>query len=472
MTTQIKELERDAVVKAESQGKLPNESTMTSQPAPAQASVETSALTQVPVEKSLPAQSIDAKEEESKKRGFKISKKTLLLALVLLILAPIGYQVYQHLITYQETDDAYITAHVIPISSRIEDNVDEVLIDDNEHVKRGQLIVRLDPRDFQRKVDEATATVERLQKEAVVTRGNTTLAAMNSQATRLNAQGDVSGASATIEKSESSIRECRFAIAEQEQILAQRDAELARAKLDFDRYNKLEKERAVTTSERDRARRDLDVSRAACDAARRAIDMRTAQLEEAQHQLSVAKSQQVHSQGTERSARSSEIQEHVSKLQQDVSAASIKEAQAKLNTALLQLSYCKITAPVSGSVGRKNVEIGQRVQPGGRLLTLTADDIWVVANFKENQLEKMRPGQVAEMKIDALPHETFSGVVDSFSPGSGAQFTLLPPDNATGNFTKIVQRVPVKIRFKGSIDNFREKLVPGLSATVSVNVSK
>jgi membrane fusion protein (multidrug efflux system) len=414
---------------------------------------------------------VDAKNK-SKKSGFAISKKTLLMTVALLILAPVGFLVYQHLTTYQETDDAYITAHVIPISSRIEDNVDEVLIDDNEHVKKGQLLVRLDPRDFQRKVDEATATVDRLQKEAVVTRGNTTLAAMNSQVTRLNAQGDLTGASATIDKAESAIRECQFAIAEQEQVLAQRDAELARAKLDFERYNKLERERAVTTSERDRARRDLDVSKAACDAASRAIDQRKEQLEKARHELSVARAQQVRSQGTERTARSSEIQEDVSKLQQDVSAASIKEAQAKLNTALLQLSYCKIAAPVNGRVGRKNVEIGQRVQPGGRLLTLTADDIWVVANFKENQLEKMRPGQLAELKIDALPHETFSGVVDSFSPGSGAQFTLLPPDNATGNFTKIVQRVPVKIRFKCSIDNFREKLVPGLSATVSVNVSK
>jgi membrane fusion protein (multidrug efflux system) len=465
MTTQLKELERDAV-----EGKTTATAQAQAQaPAPAPA---TPATVVAPEPAVVPSDLHVVNKEEAKKPGLRISKKSLVMALILLVLIPVGDQFYQHLITYQETDDAYITAHVIPISSRIEDNVEEVLIDDNEHVKKGQLIVRLDPRDFQRKVDEAMALVERLQREAVVTRGNTSLAAMNSQATRLYAQGDITGASATIGKSESAIRECRFAIAEEEQVLAQRDAELARAKLDFERYNKLERERAVTTSERDRARRDLDVSRAACDAARRAIDQRTAQLEEAQHQLSVAKSQQVRSQGTERSARSSEIQEQVSKLQQDVSAASIKEAQAKLNTALLQLSYCKITAPVNGRVGRKNVEIGQRVQPGGRMLTLTADDIWVVANFKENQLEKMKPGQTAELKIDALPHETFSGVVDSFSPGSGAQFTLLPPDNASGNFTKIVQRVPVKIRFKCSIENFREKLVPGLSATVSVNISK
>jgi membrane fusion protein (multidrug efflux system) len=159
-------------------------------------------------------------------------------------------------------------------------------------------------------------------------------------------------------------------------------------------------------------------------------------------------------------------------LQTDVSLAAVKEAEAKLNTALLQLSYTRIYAPVAGRVGRKTVEVGQRVQPSARLLTLTQDELWVVANFKENQLEQMKIGQSVDIKIDALPNAKLNGVVDSFSPGSGAQFTLLPPDNATGNFTKIVQRVPVKIRFTSPISSYSDKLVPGLSAVVSVSVNK
>ncbi len=135
-------------------------------------------------------------------------------------------------------------------------------------------------------------------------------------------------------------------------------------------------------------------------------------------------------------------------------SASIKESDAKLQDDLLQLSYTRIYAPVSGRIGRKTVEVGQRVQTGARLFTITEDDIWVVANYKESQLEKMQIGQPVEIKVDILPHEKFEGVIDSFSPGTGAQFTLLPPDNATGNFTKIVQRLPVKIRFKGSIAKF------------------
>jgi membrane fusion protein, multidrug efflux system len=142
-----------------------------------------------------------------------------------------------------------------------------------------------------------------------------------------------------------------------------------------------------------------------------------------------------------------------------------------LKDAQLQLSYTNITAPAAGRVGRKNVEVGNRVQVGTPMMAIVNNDSWVVANFKETQLEKMKPGKPVEIKLDSFPHHTFKGRVDSISPASGAQFALLPPDNATGNFTKIVQRIPVKVVFdQESIKGYEARITPGMSAEVAVEV--
>jgi membrane fusion protein (multidrug efflux system) len=154
-----------------------------------------------------------------------------------------------------------------------------------------------------------------------------------------------------------------------------------------------------------------------------------------------------------------------------VAQAQRRTAEVGLADAELQLSYTTVSAPVAGTLGRKSVEAGQRVQPGQALLAVVADQKWVVANFKETQLASMKVGQNVSIRIDALPSRAFRGYVESFSPASGAQFALLPPDNATGNFTKIVQRVPVKIVFDPEdIKGFESRIVPGLSTVVSVQL--
>lgn len=397
-------------------------------------------------------------------------KKLVLICVGLAVAAIVGVIAYNYFSTFQETDDAYITAHIDPISSRVEANVERIHIDDNQHVKAGQLLIELDSRDFDRQVDRARAELSRVQSESIVSARNIDLAAKSAQAARLNARGDSTGNDALIEQSMAAIEQARYAMAEQKDVLRQKQAELLRASQDYSRYEKLESEGVITTSERDSSRRDYDVARSAVDAAKRAIDQKKMFIEQTTHQLNIAKSKRVQSTGLERTADSRSIEVDVSKLQNDVSQAAIKEAQTKLADALLKQSYCKIYAPVSGRVGRKNVELGQRVDIGARLFTLTEDELWVVANYKENQLEKMEVGQPVEIKVDILPGRKFDGVVESFSPGSGAQFTLLPPDNATGNFTKIVQRVPVKILFKGSLNEIRKKLVPGLSVIATVKV--
>jgi membrane fusion protein, multidrug efflux system len=164
-------------------------------------------------------------------------------------------------------------------------------------------------------------------------------------------------------------------------------------------------------------------------------------------------------------------QSKVSRSQYDAAKAAIGQSGPSVKDAQLQLSYTNITAPVAGQIDRKSVEFGQRVQPGTPLMAIVSNDLWVIANFKETQLANMKSGQKVEIKLDAFGDRKFEGHLDSFSPASGAQFSLLPPDNATGNFTKVVQRIPVKVVFDAeSVKGYESRIAPGMPATVNVEL--
>jgi membrane fusion protein (multidrug efflux system) len=176
---------------------------------------------------------------------------------------------------------------------------------------------------------------------------------------------------------------------------------------------------------------------------------------------------------TFQTAAAARAQTESSKKTVAVQQAAARQAQAEYQNALTQLSYAKVVAPVSGTVGHKTVEVGQQIERGQALMSIVSDEKWVVANFKETQLGRMHVGQEVEIKIDALPNKHFKGHVDSMSPASGAQFSMLPPDNASGNFTKVVQRVPVKIVFDAdSIKGYENLLTPGLSVIPEVHLTK
>ena len=228
---------------------------------------------------------------------------------------------------------------------------------------------------------------------------------------------------------------------------------------------------AIARQQLDTARADYQVALAQRNAAQQGVAQAEAKLAQAREGVVRAQAQLAASQGGLQLAKAGGVQTEVNRSQYAAAQAQIAQAQANLKDAQLQLSYTNITAPNSGRVGRKTVEEGQRVQPGQPLMAIVDNQYWVVANFKETQLEKMQPGESVEVKLDAFPHHTFTGRVDSISPASGAQFALLPPDNATGNFTKIVQRVPVKIVLDSqSIKGYESRIVPGMSAEVSVEV--
>ena len=292
----------------------------------------------------------------------------------------------------EATTDAYITGHVHAIAARISNTVVAVRVDDNQHVRAGDVLVVLDPKDYLVSAEQAEAQIAGAKAQA-----------QSAQAQIAQAEAAIANAGATQEKTHA----------------------------DLERANGL-----LTSGGVSKQVFDADV--AAEKAARAASAGASAQLAAAT------------------AARDSAL-------------AQIKVDEANLTSAQLALAYTKITAPVDGYVGRKTVELGQRVTAGQTLCYVVSDDVWVVANYKETQLRHIALRAPVSINLDALPDVSLHGYVDSFSPASGAQFALLPPDNATGNFTKVVQRVPVKIRFVADeLRRYRSTLMPGLSVETRV----
>lgn len=403
-------------------------------------------------------------------------KKILVVSLSLLLVGTsflMGWQWYQHLSTHEETDDAYVTSHLHQVSTRVNGTVENVLVDDNDHVKAGQVLVTIDPRDLQVKVDQCVADLKQAEQQAQVANTTVSYANTNAQGQEINARGSVSNASAAISKAEASVRETQSDIKSKQADLAARDAEVVRSQADYDRYVALEKQGAVTTSQRDAARRDYLVATENRKSAADAVVQAEARLDQARESVNTARAQLIQSQGQTQLARASVVQTHVNKDQYSAAMAAVERARTALAEAQLNLSYTKIIAPTSGRVGKKTVEEGQRIEPGQPLLTIVADNPWVVANFKETQLKKMHAGEKVELTIDSFPDHKFTGHVLSFSPASGASFAVLPSDNATGNFTKIVQRLPVKITFDAqSLKGYEDKLAPGMSAVATVDLQE
>jgi membrane fusion protein (multidrug efflux system) len=309
---------------------------------------------------------------------------------------------------FEATDDAFLEGDVHPVSARINGTVSRVLVDDNARVQAGQPLVEIDPADL-------------------------SLAVRGSEADLAQARANAEQVTAQIAQAQAKVEAATARI-------AQNAAGLNRAELDFRRMEQLLKAEAVSRQEYDAARAEFDADAAA----RQSL---LAELASDQAGLVAAKAQSA------------------------VAQALVQKAEAALSAAKLQVDYTIIRAPNAGRVAKKNVEVGQRLQPGQPVMAVVDDHVWVVANFKENQLAHLRAGQKVRVKVDAVDGKDFEGVVDSFSPGTGAQFSLLPPDNSTGNFTKIVQRVPVKILFANeSLAESVEHLAPGLSAIVRVSV--
>ena len=321
------------------------------------------------------------KEESNEK---KVTKRRLLIVGLVLVAIFVAFFVHNAL-KYQSTDDAYVETTTVQVAPRVSGQIIEVHIDDNQRVKKGDLVAVIDPVDYEIKLEQAQAKYEK-------------------------------------------------ALLEQKYALSARDAansEIAAAKADLERYKNLYKGGAVSKQMLDNAQTKYDNAVARQTSAEQAV---------------------------------------MSKTGLKVADANIKELKAQRDQAKLNLSYTKIYAPQDGTVASRRVEEGMYVNVGSPLFTIVPDDIWVVANFKENQLRHMKVGQVVEIKVDTYPDKKFKGKIDSIQRSSGAKSSMFPPENAVGSFVKIVQRIPVKIVFDEEIDKDVYNIVPGMSVVPKVKV--
>jgi len=330
-----------------------------------------------------------------------------ILVIAALIVGVAGGIVYyiRFMAPFESTDDAFIDGHVTIVSPRISGQVVRLLVRDNQEVKKGDALLEIDSRDYETKVAQAQAD----------------LAAARSLLAQAKAQTTVDEAKA----------------AQQEAAVAAAQAEARRAETDLKRYLSVES-RAVSHTQLDSAQAGADASAAALEVARQ-------------------------------QAKAAGAQVDLSRVNIDTAAAQVQQAEAKRRQAELDISYSKVTAPIDGRVTRRQVEEGAYVMTGQSLLALVPSEMWVVANFKETQLARMRVGQPVRMRIDAYPGREFTGRVDSLQAGAGARFSLLPPENAVGNYVKVVQRVPVKIVFDDPLPAELD-ISPGLSVTPEVRV--
>ncbi|GFE69143.1 HlyD family secretion protein [Chroococcus sp. FPU101] len=384
-----------------------------------------------------------------------------------------GYRWWQFASTHQSTDNATIAGHVYQISSRISGSVSNVLVDDNQIIKQGQTLIQLDPQDYQVAVQQAQASLNVAQRKAEAAQSSIAQANQTTAAQATETQGTINGALTDIATAQAAVTEAQAGVPAAQSELAQTQATLTRETADYQRYQSLYDSGAVSRQQLESSRASYEVALAARNAAKQGVNQAQAKLIQAQKGVQQAQSALKVSQSGLQRVQANQAQTQVNQGEYQAAKAAIAQAQANLAQTQLQLSYTNITAPVTGRIGRKNVEIGERIQSGQPLMAVVGKDLWIVANFKETQLAKMKAGESVEVEIDSFPGRTFTGTVDSLSPASGAEFSLLPPDNATGNFTKIVQRIPVKIRLNpDSVKGYESRIVPGMSANVTVDVGK
>ena len=356
---------------------------------------------------------------------------------------------------HESTDDAFIDGHIVGVSPKVASNVAHVYVDDNTHVKAGDLLVELDPRDSEARLAQARANLAAAVQQHRA-------ASWNVRVVERTAGAGVEQAEAAVLTGERQVDGARSRLEQARAQVVAAEAEATRAAADVQRYESLLKYGAVSRQERDNAVATNDKAAADLDAARRARQAVEDSLRQQQAQLAQERARLA-------SAQAAPDQMAQSRAQADQLAAQIGQYEAAVHQADLDLSYTRLYAPESGRVTRKSVEPGAYVQVGQTLFSIVPDRVWVVANFKETQLRHMRPGQPATVRVDAYPDRIFHGHVDSIQAGSGARFSLLPPENATGNYVKVVQRVPVKIVIDETADPQRV-LGPGMSVVPDVRV--
>ena len=426
----------------------------------------------------------DALQDHSSTAGPARNHRTRnLLIGVAVIGAAVGLAYYMHRKGFESTDDAFIDGGIVQISPRVPGQVLRVLVTDNQRVNKGDLLVELDPRDYETAVAQARAALSNALARNFGAKAGLELTNTVTDAALVQASAGLKAAQAQVDVLRASVQQAEAAVGAAEAGLQQAEArrtaaeaEAQRAAADAERYRALYKKDEISKQLLDRAETEARATAANLDAAKQMVAAARAQLVQAraarasaEASLRQAETLVRQAEGRLKEAQSRPEQIRVRRADLEGAGAEIERARAALQQAELNLSYTKIYAPESGYITKKSVEPGNIVGAGQALMALVSDRLWVVANFKEVQLRRMRPGQPVSIKIDAYPQRRFRGKVDSIQSGSGARFSLLPPENATGNYVKVVQRVPVKIVFDEPLPP-ELKIGPGMSVVPEVKV--
>jgi len=403
-----------------------------------------------PVSKPLPA---TEKDFQSLASRTKISRFRIVLAVAIVLLLVAGFFVYRYVTSYESTDDAQVDGHVNSISARISGHVINLNVEDNQYVPAGTVLVEIDPADYQVAYDRAKADFEDAQAAAVAAGANVPISSVSTSSQVSATEADVNNARAGIQAAQEQFEAAKAQLQEAE-------ANNVKAQNDLVRYKQLVDKQEISQQQYDQAIAAAAASKAAVEAAR-------ASAQAAQQQVTQAQGRLVQAEANWRSANTAPKQMQAIRARASAALAEAQRKKADLDQAELNLRYTKVVAPVNGVVSNRTVEVGQNVAPGQELMkVINLDDVWVTANFKETQLRKMKVGQRASIDVDANGR-TYKGKVDSIAAGSGARFSLLPPENATGNYVKVVQRIPVKIVLDPG-SNGDHQLRPGMSVEPKV----
>jgi membrane fusion protein (multidrug efflux system) len=370
----------------------------------------------------------------------------------------------------ESTDDAQVDGRITPVAARVGGTVIKVSVDNNQPVSSGALLVQLDPRDYQIAVDRARAELADAEANAAAARTGVPIARVASGAGVTTASGGLQQAEATVTGAEHEVRAAQANLLAAQARQREKEALAVRAERDVERLRPLAQKDEIPQQQLDAAVGQADAARAAADAAKSDVVAAQSAIPVAQQRVAQARGAAAQARAGLATARTAPEQVKVTQAHAASADARVQQARAALAQAELNLQYTTLKASGAGIVSRKGVEVGQVVQPGQPLMALVdLEHTWVVANFKETQLKSMRPGQKARVEVDALGGREFNAHVDSIAAATGAKFSLLPPENATGNFVKVVQRIPVKLFLEPGEDP-DHLLRPGMSVTPTVYV--
>jgi membrane fusion protein (multidrug efflux system) len=415
----------------------------------------------------------EAQEGQSRrKRSDPRRKRTvrLIVIAVLVVAIIVAIPVYSYYSVRESTDDAQVDGHVIPISSRVSGNILSVLINDNQSVRAGQELVRLDPADYKLAVAQAEAQLSSSEADTLESEQSVPVTTITTSGQISTSVAQQQQARATVTAAEKGVEAARARLNSAKAALEQRQANFVKAQKDLARYKSLVDKDEISKQDYDAAVAAAEANSAQVTAGRAEVleaqhmlDQAIAQVDEAKARLATATVQRHQSERLESRQRA------VTEARYQSAQATAKQRRADLEQAKLNLDYTILKAPVDGVISRKTAEPGIQLAAGQQLMALVPlEDVWVTANFKETQLRKMRVGQRVEIKVDAYGDgRKYRGHIDSIAAASGAKFSLLPPENATGNYVKVVQRVPVKIVLEPG-ENRDHRLIPGMSVVPTV----